>query len=355
MFVFVFLSGTLVGSVGRPHPAVRPGAAGRPGASGCSPGTRRCSCPSTSAGATLVLILPPIAAVLEPIGRLLRGVDLSYGLYLYAWPVQQLVAMYALADTPRRSSCCRRSVTCGAGRRQLVPRRAPVHATVAATMSEPADEPTVPALRYDQRPDDDTPVHTADLPDTPTRDRNIVASRLDRGAGRAARRSATTCPAGPRPTYKRRIGTWLLWRAGPASGGDARYWAADRTDLARQMTFRLYPRQHRRRHRPQRRRATNASAPGKKTCWVARYRERSAVPASDRCSPTTWCRESLPVAHETASVRADGRPLPAVREQLRRIPSWRNARRWSAVRADRGHRRGRRCAGHRGPWCLRSC
>jgi len=48
----------------------------------------------------LVLILPPIAAVLAPIGRLLRGVDLSYGLYLYAWPVQQLVAMYGLAHSP---------------------------------------------------------------------------------------------------------------------------------------------------------------------------------------------------------------------------------------------------------------
>jgi peptidoglycan/LPS O-acetylase OafA/YrhL len=45
-------------------------------------------------GAALVLILPPVAAILEPVGRLLRGNDLSYGLYLYAWPVQQLVAMY---------------------------------------------------------------------------------------------------------------------------------------------------------------------------------------------------------------------------------------------------------------------
>ncbi|MGD9996091.1 MAG: fatty acid desaturase family protein [Ilumatobacteraceae bacterium] len=33
----------------------------------------------------------------------------------------------------------------------------------------------------------------------------------------------------------------------------------------------------------------------------------------------------LPVAHETASLRADGRAKPEVREQLRRIPSWRNA------------------------------
>lgn len=33
----------------------------------------------------------------------------------------------------------------------------------------------------------------------------------------------------------------------------------------------------------------------------------------------------LPVAHDTAEVRSDGRPTPALREQLRRISSWRNA------------------------------
>ncbi len=30
--------------------------------------------------------------------------------------------------------------------------------------------------RYDERPDDTTPIHTADLPATPTRDRNIKAT-----------------------------------------------------------------------------------------------------------------------------------------------------------------------------------
>jgi len=33
---------------------------------------------------------------------------------------------------------------------------------------------------------------------------------------------------------------------------------------------------------------------------------------------------SLPVCHETELIRPDGRPKPAFREQLRRIPSWRN-------------------------------
>ena len=37
----------------------------------------------------------------------------------------------------------------------------------------------------------------------------------------------------------------------------------------------------------------------------------------------------LPVCHETELIRADGRPSPAFRERLRRIPSWRNA--WSVV------------------------
>ena len=32
--------------------------------------------------------------------HLLRGVDLSYGLYLYAWPMQQLVAMYHWVSRP---------------------------------------------------------------------------------------------------------------------------------------------------------------------------------------------------------------------------------------------------------------
>ena len=50
--------------------------------------------------ASMALVLPPIAALLAPVGRLLRGVDLSYGLYLYAWPMQQLVAMYHWAARP---------------------------------------------------------------------------------------------------------------------------------------------------------------------------------------------------------------------------------------------------------------
>jgi len=96
------------------------------------------------------------------------------------------------------------------------------------------------ALRYDERPDDTTPVHTAELPDTPTRDRNIVATAwVEAPAGLLA--LGDDLPGRPMATYKRRIGEWLLWRAGPAVDADARYWAADRTDLTWQMTFRLFP------------------------------------------------------------------------------------------------------------------
>lgn len=102
-----------------------------------------------------------------------------------------------------------------------------------------AGEPPT-ALRYDERPDDTTPVHTEQLPDTPTRDRNIVASAWVE-APPELRTLGDDLPGRPVATYKRRIGDWLLWRAGPAVDADARYWAADRTDLARQVTFRLFP------------------------------------------------------------------------------------------------------------------
>ncbi len=94
------------------------------------------------------------------------------------------------------------------------------------------------ALPYNLRPADDTPIHTEELPDTPVRDRNIPATAWveapsallhlgdDLGVDVA--------------DYKRRIHRWLLWRAGPATGGDARYMVIDAADLNRQFTFRLF-------------------------------------------------------------------------------------------------------------------
>ncbi len=95
------------------------------------------------------------------------------------------------------------------------------------------------ALPADERPVDPTPVHTDDLPLTPTRDRQIPATAwieappellaLGDDLGR------------PLVAYKRRIGPWLLWRAGPAARADARYLAVDHRDLGRQFRYRLHP------------------------------------------------------------------------------------------------------------------
>ncbi len=96
------------------------------------------------------------------------------------------------------------------------------------------------ALPYHERPDDDTPVTTADLPPTPTRDRNIKAGAWVEAPASLLALGADL-PGRPVADYKRRIGDWLLWRAGPASGGDARYWAARADDLDAPVTLRLHP------------------------------------------------------------------------------------------------------------------
>jgi hypothetical protein len=94
-------------------------------------------------------------------------------------------------------------------------------------------------LPADERPFDDTPVHTDDLPATPVRDRNISAEAWVEAP--AALLAAGDDIGRPRIAYKRRIGPWLLWRAGPARRADARYVAVHADDLERHHTFRLYP------------------------------------------------------------------------------------------------------------------
>jgi hypothetical protein len=96
------------------------------------------------------------------------------------------------------------------------------------------------ALRYDERPDDHTPVHTDELPDTPTRDRNIVATAWVEAPPELLALGDDLSDL-PVATYKRRIGEWLLWRAGPATDADARYWACRCGDVTTQSTFRLFP------------------------------------------------------------------------------------------------------------------
>lgn len=98
------------------------------------------------------------------------------------------------------------------------------------------------ALPYNERPADHTPVHTADLPDTPVRDRNIPATAwVEAPPALLTLGDDLGFPVAPVAEYKRRIGTWLLWRAGPASGADARYLVLDARDLARTYEFRLFP------------------------------------------------------------------------------------------------------------------
>ena len=91
----------------------------------------------------------------------------------------------------------------------------------------------------DQRPVDTTRVHTHELPPTPTRDRNIPASAWLEAPDVLLH--AGDDIGGPLIAYKRRIGRWLLWRAGPATAADARYVAIDADDLACHCTFRLFP------------------------------------------------------------------------------------------------------------------
>ena len=95
-------------------------------------------------------------------------------------------------------------------------------------------------MRYDERPTDHTPVHTDELPDTPMRDRNIPATAWLEAPDELLSLGSDLLGA-PVAEYKRRIGGWLLWRAGPATEGDARYWACDDVGLQRQFVFRLRP------------------------------------------------------------------------------------------------------------------
>jgi hypothetical protein len=87
------------------------------------------------------------------------------------------------------------------------------------------------ALPSHLRPTDDTPVATDALPDTPTRDRSIVA--------RAWTEAPAELLALDDARYLRRLGPWLLWRAGDARG-PAVYWTCRATDLTDQHTFELF-------------------------------------------------------------------------------------------------------------------
>jgi hypothetical protein len=95
------------------------------------------------------------------------------------------------------------------------------------------------ALPAHERPIDPTPVHTHQLPATPIRDRNIPASAWVEAPDELLHLGDDI--GSPDITYKRRLGDWLLWRAGPAAKADARYMVLHARDLTRTHTFRLYP------------------------------------------------------------------------------------------------------------------
>src|SRR5438445_13357935 len=81
--------------------------------------------------------------------------------------------------------------------------------------------------------------HTGDLPPTPQRDRTLPADLWVEAPD--ALRQLGDDIGEPLVAYKRRIGRWLLWRAGPASRGNARDTALGPGDLSARYTFRLHP------------------------------------------------------------------------------------------------------------------
>ena len=92
-----------------------------------------------------------------------------------------------------------------------------------------------PALPVGERPFTSDKYETPDLPDTPTRSFRIPASSWIQ----APPELLTLGDELNEPVeYKRRIGRYLLWRAGPPVG-EAEYLAVDRNDPAVQYRFRL--------------------------------------------------------------------------------------------------------------------
>ncbi len=89
------------------------------------------------------------------------------------------------------------------------------------------------------RPPTDHDWHTDALPPTPQRDFLIPVERWVE-APESVRALGDDLGI-DLVAYKRRIGRYLLWRAGPARRADARYAAVAADDLDRAFTFRLFP------------------------------------------------------------------------------------------------------------------
>ena len=88
----------------------------------------------------------------------------------------------------------------------------------------------------EQRPLIDHNVHTHELPALPQRESRIIASQWIEAPNEIETLGEDLQAE---PGYLRRIGVYLLWRAGPAVRARARYGAVDSTDLKRIWTFEL--------------------------------------------------------------------------------------------------------------------
>jgi hypothetical protein len=93
------------------------------------------------------------------------------------------------------------------------------------------------ATPAEHRPSVDHDVHTDELPALPQRHSRIPVQRWPE-APALIRQLGDDLAA--EPGYLRRIGRYLLWRAGPAVGADARYGAVAADDLGEAWTFRLH-------------------------------------------------------------------------------------------------------------------
>jgi hypothetical protein len=91
----------------------------------------------------------------------------------------------------------------------------------------------------EDRPPTERDWHTDELPATPQRDFLIPASHWIEAPDWL--RTLGTEIDVDLVAYKRRIGRFLLWRAGPARGADAIYAALASDDLAVRFEFRLRP------------------------------------------------------------------------------------------------------------------
>ncbi len=87
-----------------------------------------------------------------------------------------------------------------------------------------------------KRPLDTTPLHTHDLPRTPTPDRNIPAEAWIEAPPELLRLGDDLDEG--TVVYLRQLGPFLLWRAGPGTTRSATRWMAVHLDaLDRRLTF----------------------------------------------------------------------------------------------------------------------